>query len=138
MIVLADRTVGNYLRRLRASEAILSRIDSLVLRSPTDVSRHQWNVPIFWTHNLHSNSLLAFDAPLEDIRRFQRQLESRVQGDVDMSTIDWIWGQYATLTAAGERYQHYRDWMRADMECEDRNGEYEAFRASRISSKGGR
>lgn len=135
VIVVFDRTIGNQLRCVRAADAILKDIDSLVLRPPTDVAQEQWDVAVYWTHNLHCNSLLAFQSSLGEIRRFRDELATRVRSDVDMSTVDWIWERYAVLTRSGRDYQKYRSVMRKDMSIiredvkrADPNGDYKSFR----------
>ena len=100
-----------FLEPVRHSNEILRMIDSLAMKRPSGLTRGQWGVAVGWTHNLHCNSLLAYQADLPEIRSFQRRLEERIGAGVDMATIDWIWDQYAELTETGNEYQWYREHM---------------------------
>ena len=79
------------------------------------MTRGQWSCAVACTINLVGNSLLPFEAKLDDLRRFQRQLEEKTAGDVDMTTILWIWDQHAHLTPAGKNYQEFRAQMLDDI-----------------------
>lgn len=83
---------------------IWATIDSLAARRPASMTRGQWASAVAWTHNLHGNSLLPFQARATNIKRFRAELEARLARDVDMATISWIWDQYAGLTPAGKWY----------------------------------
>ena len=111
--VWLDRKFGEPSRR---SDAILRTIDSLAAKRPQALSKGQWSLAVGSTHNLHCNSLLSQEGELDEIRRFQTELEDRVQGEVSMETINWIWDQYAELTEHGKRYQAYRDFMLEEMQ----------------------
>ena len=100
----------------RRDSAILKTIDSLAYKRPPELTRGQWSVAVGWTHNLHCNSLLFTQGKLHDIRQFQAELEERVEGDVSMETIHWIWDQYAELTECGQSYQRFREPMLQDMQ----------------------
>ena len=75
----------------------------------------QWEIAIWWTYNLVGNSQLPFEADLNDLRRFQLELEEKAKGEVDMTTIFWIWDQHAQLTRAGKEYQQFRQQMLDEM-----------------------
>lgn len=99
----------------RVSRQIEATIDSLTPRCPPSVRKDQWEIAIWWTSNLAGNSLLKEEGDLDDLRRFQRELEEKAKGDVDMTTISWIWDRHAQLTPAGKRYQRFRQQMLDEM-----------------------
>ncbi len=101
-----DKRIGEPQRR---SDELLRMIDSLAMKRPSELTRGQWALAVGWTHNLHCNSLLFPAADLPTIRRFEKRLRARIEGDVDMATIDWIWEQYADMTSAGQNYQRFRE-----------------------------
>lgn len=112
--------------RERAGQ-IKTIIDSLAAKCPSSITSDQWEIAMWWTHNLTGNSSLKEEAKLDDLRRFQNELEEKSRGDVDMTTIFWIWDQHAKLTPAGERYQRFRQQMLDQMHWrpgpEGRNGD---------------
>jgi adenylosuccinate lyase len=75
----------------------------------------QWEIATWWTLTLTSNAALAEEAKLNELHRFQRELEEKAKGDVDMATILWIWDQHAQLTPTGKEYQNFRQRMLDDM-----------------------
>ena len=75
------------------------------------MTARQWESAVAWTLNLHGNSLLQFQASLGDITEFRSELGDRLNGPVDMSTINWIWDRYAGLCSGGENYQRFRPQM---------------------------
>jgi hypothetical protein len=93
------------------NDRIRALVDYLALKRPRDMTRSQWGSAVAWTHNLVGNSLLNFEADVDDLRRFQTELERRAGGDVDMATIHWIWDEHARLTPSGARYQRFREVM---------------------------
>jgi len=93
----------------RESDAIQSLLHSLAKRRPANVTRGQWGSAVSWTLNLHGNSLLPFEADGPTLRRFRARLEERLAGPVDLSTIDWIWDEYALLTPHGREYQRFKE-----------------------------
>jgi drug/metabolite transporter superfamily protein YnfA len=116
--------VASQATRAKASESLLHTIDSLVLLTPRDRTADEWNVLVYWTHNLHGNSILQVYAKRADIIRLQQDINDRIQSDADTSTILWIWERYAALTECGERYrQKYQSVMLAEMERVAANGD---------------
>jgi hypothetical protein len=97
------------------SDQIEATIDSLAAKCPPSVRKDQWEIAIWWTSNLTGNSLLKPEGDLDDLRRFQRELEEKAKGDVDMTTIFWIWDRHAQLTPSGKKYQRFRQQMLDEM-----------------------
>ena len=46
-----------------------------------------------------------------DLRRFQTELREKLDQQVDMDTIIWIWDEYEHLTPGGKSYQRFRQQM---------------------------
>jgi hypothetical protein len=103
----------SYLRRgdpfFEERHDLISQIDatirSLVTKCPPDLTQDQWNVAIWRTTKLPDNPYLTGRDNLDDLRRFQRELDEKARGKVDMELIDWIWDGFAKLSPAGERYK---------------------------------
>ena len=62
-------------------------IASLAKKRPSTLTPEQWEAAMEWTYNLTANSNLESEASLTDLRRFQRDLEEKAKGEVDMATI---------------------------------------------------
>jgi hypothetical protein len=59
---------------------------------------------IGWTWNLHGNWGYPAFFDRHELQRFANELDQRVDGRVELATIDWIWDQYANHTRGGQRY----------------------------------
>jgi hypothetical protein len=103
----------------RAADQIYATIKSLASKCPATMRKEQWEVAMFWTANLAGNSLLPSQANLNDLRRFQHELEEKAKGDVDMALIFWIWDKHAELTPAGRSYQRFRKTMLDEMRWDE-------------------
>jgi hypothetical protein len=100
---------------------IKATVESLAKRRPHAMTRGQWGCAVAWTVNLVGNSGLQNESKLDDLSRFQRELDQRTKGEVDMATILWIWDQHAKLTRAGKEYQRFRRQMLAEIESVGEN-----------------
>jgi hypothetical protein len=80
-------------------------IKSLASKRPPDITRGEWEWVVGWTVNLHGNCGSEWNNfNSVEMQSFAEELERRLQGPVDMRTIDWIWDEYARLTIYGKRY----------------------------------
>ena len=96
---------------------IYATILSLISNRPPDLTQDQWNVAIFRTAKLPSSCLLSGWASMDDLRRFQRELEERAKEKVDMQLIFWIWDECAKLSSAAQEYkQKFQRAMLDDMQ----------------------
>lgn len=113
----------------RIVSEIRKTIGSLSTRCPPDMTKEQWEVAVSWTGKLPYKSMLLtggqrglydmqrFRCALDDLRRFQRELEERVKGEVDMELIFWIWDEHAKLTPTGQQYkQRFQKVMLDEMQ----------------------
>ena len=94
----------------RESVRLSDVIESLAKRRPPDMEPSQWERAVGWTINLDGNSLTHL-ADATAIRSLREQLERKLESDVDMETIGWIWDSYAELCTSGKRYQRFRQRM---------------------------
>ena len=75
-----------------------AELETLAKKRPTGISRKQWHHIVNWTLNAHSNTLVATrQMPREEMDRFETELKQRLQGPVDLGTIDWIWDEFVRL-----------------------------------------
>jgi hypothetical protein len=98
-----------YVSHRRWYRAVEYRILCLAERCPKDVDRKQWAACLHMTWNLHANygGLEYWDKPAR--YPFLADLDKRLRGTVDLSTIDWIWDQYCQHTTGGRWYSdNYR------------------------------
>ena len=111
----------------RWRRAIEYRILSLAERKPDNLDSKQWAACVHWTWNLHANygPVSYFDARSRDT--FLAEFDQRLKRQVDLSTIDWIWDQYALHTRGGRSYSdQYRPTTAEGLKeaSLDRYGEY--------------
>ena len=95
----------------RTANQIMATVRSLEKKRPHTMTRGQWGCAMAWTEHLVGNSQLPFQAELGSLHRFQWELDEKTKGNVDMTTIYWIWDQHARLTSAGRDYQKFRNVM---------------------------
>ena len=98
------------------SQQIDATVESLAKKRPPTMTRGQWASAVAWTGNLVCCSALWSEADVDELRRFQRELEARAEGDVDMGTILWIWNEVGSLTRSGKDYQRFRPQMLEEIE----------------------
>lgn len=103
-----DRT---YRQPLRLDRSIRMLIVEMQARRPPELTPLQWENAVGWTINLHSNSLLPFQADVPTMRAFEMRLSKKLEGNVNLATIDWIWDEYARICPGGAEYQKYRAIM---------------------------
>ncbi|TWT78594.1 hypothetical protein [Neorhodopirellula pilleata] len=95
----------------RETQKLHNLIQSLASRCPPDMEQTQWKIAVDWTNNLNGNSLVWGFKDGAAIRKHRQEIEARLQREVDMDTINWIWDRYAELCPAGSRYQQWRQVM---------------------------
>jgi hypothetical protein len=80
-------------------------LETLAKKRPPNVTRKQWEQIVGWTLNAHGNCLASQqNMPPEEMNRFEAELTQRLQGTVDLGTIDWIWDEIVRLTSSGRTY----------------------------------
>jgi hypothetical protein len=97
-IVPAKRDAAFY----RATKA---EFQSLAKKRPPNITRNQWHHIVAWTLNAHANCFsVVRSIPQEEREQFLKELRERLQSDVDLATIDWIWDELVRLTSYGQTY----------------------------------
>ena len=78
--------------------ATRAKLATLAKKRPAGLTRKQWNNVVGWTIQAHGNTLVpTLWIPRADMRRFEVELNKRLEGQVDLATIDWIWDQFELL-----------------------------------------
>ncbi len=94
--------------RTRYSRRLENHIEQLRARQPNNLTAAQWGCMVDWTRNLHGNSLIAFQTTTSEIAAFETKVEEHLAGNVDGTTIEWIWDAYADVCPGGQEYQRFR------------------------------
>jgi hypothetical protein len=93
------------IRRAQLSNSILTKIDILALYPPNDTPELQWAVLVYWTHNLHGNSIPHVYASYSSLRELDRFLDASLAEGPRRRTIDGLWDRYAAISDSGSRYR---------------------------------
>ncbi|MCO8120752.1 hypothetical protein NHH03_03310 [Stieleria sp. TO1_6] len=96
------------LGRTHYSRRLENHIEQLRVRKPANLTPAQWECMVDWTRNLHGNSLIAFQTTTSEIATFESIVEERLSGNVDATTIEWVWDAYADVCPGGQDYQRFR------------------------------
>jgi hypothetical protein len=94
--------------------ALRESVRSLEKRRPLDVSPHVWASAVWWIDTACANVFThPRYTPTDEVRRFRIDFENRIQGPVDLKTIDWAWERIAETGDMGKEYRdryetHYR------------------------------
>jgi hypothetical protein len=85
---------------------VISRLESAKALPPAGATAEQWEAVIGWTQNAFPNVFFTPNHIVDAarFREFQRQLASRLTGDVDLDTVAWIWDQVAIHGTNGGEY----------------------------------
>ncbi len=88
-------------------------IERLIHKRPANLSNDQWCFIISWTYYAKGNCLRNQDDITDEprFRRFVDELERKVEGEVSIETIDWIWDEIEAVSMYGTLYsEKYRDY----------------------------
>lgn len=87
------------------SHHIRALIMSLRDQRPSDIPDHAWEEGINWTVTAHCNVCFSPDhASFENMCIYGQQLEEKLQGKIDASTLEWVWDRLAETGPQGKRY----------------------------------
>ena len=93
------------LRHAEFCRVTRAEFESLAHKRPAGITRKHWHHIVGWTLNAHGNCLtFSRDIPQADRDRFVSELRSRLNGQVDIATVDWIWDELVRLTSYGQTY----------------------------------
>ena len=98
----------------REHHRIADALRSLKDRRPAGANRRGWGEGIGWTVTAHCNIFFAPSPDTYDaMSRFGRALDEKVQGEVDVNAIEWLWDRLAESGPDGKRYtDNFRSSMR--------------------------
>jgi len=91
-----------YVRHQRATAVL---IESLQERCPADVDAKIWDAATGWAITAYHNVCFSEEhVPLAELRKFRQDVEQKLQDDVDLSTVDWIWSRLEQCSPHGRQY----------------------------------
>ena len=105
---------------------VISRLEIAKARPPEGVTLTQWETIVGWTENAFPNVFFTPDYVIDAAAfdNFKKQLAARLNGDVDLDTIAWIWEQLAIHGKNGADYaRKYRSVAPFGKIHLDENGE---------------
>ena len=76
----------------------------LALSPPPNVSELEWAAIVFWTHNLHCNSIPQVYANQSTLRTIDNLIEAASK-QPDRQKINQLWDEYAKVSKSGFRYR---------------------------------
>lgn len=90
---------------------IRERIVSLESRKPPDIDEAAWKGGVGWLVTAHCNICFSPEhVTYRDMADYGRELEEKRNGDVDLSTLVWIWDRLSQTSVHGQKYTlRYRD-----------------------------
>lgn len=126
---------AHQIARARASERLLDAVDRLVLLSPTDCSRAEWQVAVYHTHSLHCALIPQVYSTRAELNALHAALQERARGECSLDLIDWLWGEYCRITPARasaavrerERLQEQTELIVTTGDVYDDYGSFERF-----------
>lgn len=95
---------GDQIYRARYCEQLLQRIDALVLVPPSESSELEWAATVYWTHNLHCNTIPQVYASVPMLRKIDA-IVAEVEKQPDLTKINLLWDEYAKVSQSGSRYR---------------------------------
>jgi hypothetical protein len=120
MLAIVCRSLYQHREHLAWYHRIEERIVRLAKKRPQEVSPNQWAYDIHWTWNLHCNCGTPDQFDGNERERFLAEFDRRLEGRVDLGTIDWIWDEFSEHSRCGGWYSrnfrptdpaHLRAWF---------------------------
>ncbi len=94
--------IMDYARHQRAGSQLIS---SLEARRPTSASPDEWEVASFWMGIAYANICFSPDhVEKSELKRFNDDLAAKLQGNVDLEMVSWIWRRLAATGPHGAQY----------------------------------
>jgi len=113
-LAVAAVVVGCYFyqyQRAQLSHAILAKVDRLALNPPNGTTELQWAVYVYWTHNLHCETIPQFYASYWTLLELDKFMDASIAKGPNRKTIDELWDRYAAISDSGRRYRlKYEPW----------------------------
>lgn len=93
------------MRYNQRSRRINQKIADLRAQQPPDVRADLWNECIAWASIAHCNICFSEGhTTYEAMVRYEENLEEKLEGDVDLTTIEWIGERLAETGPHGQQY----------------------------------
>ena len=95
-----------YFRFGETRDRIQESVQELAQHRPDGVSKRQWDHVVGWTGVAVCNvfPMPSYVTDEQQYYNFADELERRLQGKIEMSTIDWIWDRFEELGKNGQSY----------------------------------
>jgi hypothetical protein len=75
-------------------------------RRPSNIDVQTREIATNWATTAYRNICFGeAQTPLQELKRFCKDLEARLQGRVDLTTIDWIWERLGQTGPYGNEYR---------------------------------
>jgi hypothetical protein len=96
--------LGWQIHRGSLCNRIQTKVEKLADHRPADVSSLEWAVLVYWTINLHGETIPQLYASYASLRELDRFLDAAIEAGAVRSTIDELWDRYAAMSPSGYRY----------------------------------
>ena len=95
-------------------QRIWQMIYSLNQRRPVAINKDAWESSVGWCLNAHCNvNFCPGPRRFEAMQRYGKNVEERLQRDVDVDTLNWIFDSAAEIGPYGKEYtDRFRSMMR--------------------------
>lgn len=105
-----------YAQDRRAAQDMVNQLRHL---RPPDVDAETWEMASGWAITAYCNVCFSPDhVPHDELRRFRAELEAKLQGPVDLATIDWVWERLGQTGPSGLSYkQRFEPQYRESLEA---------------------
>lgn len=88
-----------------ASHRINQKLWALEARRPETISPELWDASASWASISFCNICFSEShVPYEEMLRFERELDGKLAGSIDLDFFEWIWARLATVSPHGSRY----------------------------------
>ena len=93
------------------TQRVVHRITTMKSRKPTGVPGAQWSQAVDWTANLIAQVYFSpIESDPDSLRQLAESLDERARGQVDLSTLQWIWDECEKAPRDGAEYAiRFRD-----------------------------
>ena len=105
IVVLASGLFAYQVSRGKLNNSILAKVDRLVLQIPTGNSELEWSVYVYWTHNLHCETMSLNSVSHSSMRELNQFLNDAIERGPDRETIRELWDRYSMINDSGYRYR---------------------------------
>jgi hypothetical protein len=92
-----------YARERSAAHEVVAQLAD---RRPADVDAAVWEAATSWAVTAYGNVCFTEShVPLDELRRFHDDVKERLEGPVNLATIDWVWQRLGETGLHGAQYR---------------------------------